>query len=134
MNALRLILVLTPFLLGGWLAFDGSRALIVGDYVTASSGASAGRLGPWSRVVSSVGLDPRGTAVKCAHLFLGVSWLLGLVTFLARPALGWWVLLGSAIATLWYLPVGTLLSVVVIAFLLTPSIRNPRRAAPRRPA
>ncbi len=42
---------------GGWLAFDGGRALIVGDYVTPSSGPSAGQLGPWSKVVSALGID-----------------------------------------------------------------------------
>jgi len=32
----------------GWMLFDGSRALIVGDYVTAKSGPYAGQLGPWT--------------------------------------------------------------------------------------
>jgi hypothetical protein len=39
---------------GGWMTFDGARALIVGDYVTPSSGEYAGQLGPgrtWFRPV-----------------------------------------------------------------------------------
>ena len=34
---------------GGWMAFDGGRAIIVGDFVTLSGGEMAGQLGPWSR-------------------------------------------------------------------------------------
>ncbi|MCW5559288.1 MAG: hypothetical protein KIT22_15845 [Verrucomicrobiae bacterium] len=105
---------------GGWLVFDGGRALIVGDYVTPSSGPHAGQLGPWSRLVSAVGLEPRGTLVKCLHLFLGLAWLAGLAAFWIRPGAGWWILLGCGVATLWYLPVGTLLSLIVMALLLAP--------------
>lgn len=48
----------------GWMAFDGVRALATGDYVTPSSGPYAGQLGPWSQVVSAVGIPPRSTAMK----------------------------------------------------------------------
>lgn len=32
-------------ILGSWLLFDGTRALVVGDYVTPRSGKYAGQLG-----------------------------------------------------------------------------------------
>jgi hypothetical protein len=31
---------------GGWMAFDGGRALMLGDYVTPRTGQFAGQLGP----------------------------------------------------------------------------------------
>ena len=109
---------------GGWLLFDGGRALILGDYVTPTSGPRAGQLGPWSRIVSAVGLDPRSTFIKCLHLFLGLAWLIGLAAFVVRPASGWWVVLGCGVATLWYLPIGTLLSIIVVVLLLMPQLRS----------
>jgi hypothetical protein len=48
-------------LAGGWMAFDGARALIVGDYVTPQEGEYAGELGPWAALLESVGLEPRST-------------------------------------------------------------------------
>ena len=65
MHWLKWILLALALLQGGWLVFDGTRALVVGDYVTPRSGVWAGQLGPWSRVLFAVGLEPRGRVVKC---------------------------------------------------------------------
>lgn len=121
---LRLPVLAVALLLGGWLAFDGSRALTAGDYVTPRSGPSAGQLGPWSQIVSALGLDPRGTAVKCLHVVLGVLWLGAAVCFYFRPAFGWTALLITSVGTLWYLPLGTVLSLAEIILLFVPSIRS----------
>lgn len=109
---------------GGWLTFDGGRALLTGDYATPTSGPRAGQLGPWSRIVSAVGLEPRSTFIKCLHLFLGVAWLIGLAAFVMRPPSGWWVILCCGVATLWYLPIGTFLSIIVLVLLQTPQLRS----------
>lgn len=121
---MKWLVLALALLQGGWLAFDGCRALITGDYVTAASGPRAGQLGPWSRVVSAVGLEPRSGFIKCLHLFLGIAWLAGLLTFAMRPTCGWWVLLGCGVATLWYLPIGTFASTIVLVLLLTPQLRT----------
>ena len=110
---------------GGWLAFDGGRALIVGDYVTPSSGPSAGQLGPWSKVVSALGIDPRSTLMKSIHLVLGLAWLAAIVCFILgfpQARLG---MLLCAVLALWYLPFGTVLSVIQIVLLLLPVLRGP---------
>jgi hypothetical protein len=123
MTAFKLLLVAVALLIGGWLVFDGSHALITGDYLTPRSGPRAGQLGPWARLVSAAGLNPRGRLMKIEHVLLGIGWLAALVCFLIRPAIGWWCLLASAAGTLWYLPIGTMLSLVELAILLSPSIR-----------
>ncbi len=117
MHALKWIVLALAFLQGGWLIFDGTRALIAGDYVTPSSGPHAGQLGPWSRIVSVLGFEPRSTLIKCVHILLGAAWLAALVVFAALPAMGWWLVLGCAIGSLWYLPIGTVMSVIVIVLL-----------------
>jgi hypothetical protein len=68
---MRIVVVSIALVLGGWLAFDGIRALTKGDYVT----ARGGKLGPWSRIVSSFGLRPRSTGMKLVHVILGIAWL-----------------------------------------------------------
>jgi len=124
MHTLKWMILALALFQGGWFVFDGSRALMVGDYVTRSSGARAGQLGPWSRIVSALGFEPRSMFIKCLHLFLGIAWLVALIAFVMRPAPGWWAILGCAAASLWYLPAGTFMSIMVIALLLTPQIRS----------
>lgn len=102
----------------GWMAFDGGRALIVGDYVTPSRGEYAGQLGPWSRLVSGVGIEPRGTPMKVIFLTYGLVWLLVGAAFMLGTSWAWWAMFALAIGALWYLPFGTLLSLIQIALLL----------------
>ncbi len=104
-------------ILGGWLAFDGVRALVVGDYVTPRSGTYAGQLGPWSRVAAAVGVNPRGTPMKCVHVMLGLSWLAACGALLAGAGRAPSALLACSVASLWYLPFGTVIGVVELALL-----------------
>lgn len=116
----RLIaLVIAAVLEYGWLAFDGSRALIVGDYVTPSSGAHAGELGPWAIVVSAVGIDPRSTVVKSAHVVMGLGGLVSAAAFVSGVAWGRIAAVVSAGLCLCYLPFGTLLNVAQIGILIS---------------
>ena len=68
MHWTRAAVLLLVLIEAGWMAFDGSRALLVGDFITPKSGASAGQLGPWRHLVVWVGLNPRGTPMN--NLFL----------------------------------------------------------------
>jgi hypothetical protein len=109
---------------GGWLAFDGGRALVVGDYVTPSSGPHAGQLGSWSKVVAAVGIEPRSTLMKSIHLILGIAWLVVMVGFALQLPWAHTGMLVCAVLGLWYLPFGTLLSIVQIVLLLLPVLRT----------
>ena len=120
------VVVLLALVEGGWLAFDGARALVVGDYVTPRSGEYAGQLGPWADLVSAAGIEPRSTLMKSIHLGLGAAWLVVTGAFVLRRRRAWHGMLLCAIATLWYLPFGTLLSLVQIGLLLLPPLRRGR--------
>jgi hypothetical protein len=62
-------------LLGGWMTFDGGRALVTGDYITPRTGSHAGQLGPWARLVRIVRIEPRSTLMKTIFVVLGAAWL-----------------------------------------------------------
>ena len=110
---------------GGWMAFDGGRAMLVGDFVTPRQGEYAGRLGPWANVVSAVGLEPRSTVVKLTFIGYGLCYLVALAAFWTGVPGSWWALLITALAGLWYLPIGTVLNLVVVALLVfVPTLRN----------
>lgn len=124
MHWLGWIVLLLALIEGGWLAFDGATALATGDYVTPKTGPYAGRLGPWSKVVKAVGIEPRSTLMKAIHVVLGVIWIAMMVCFVFRVPWAWTGMLACAIAGLWYLPFGTLLSVIQIVLLMLPPLRG----------
>lgn len=47
--------------IGGWLKFDGSKALLTGSFTTLESGPYQGQPGLWAHVVELIGIEPAGT-------------------------------------------------------------------------
>jgi hypothetical protein len=119
------LVVVLALIEGGWLAFDGTRALITGDYVTVESAEGPGQLGPWARVVTAVGIDPRSTLMKGVHLGLGLGFLATTACFGLGVAGARTGMVLCAVLGLWYLPFGTLLGLIQIVVLLLPALRTP---------
>ncbi len=117
-NLFRSLVIVLALLQAGWMTFDGTRAFLVGDYVTPSSGEYAGQLGPWAKVVASVGIEPRSSLMKSIFVIYGVAWLIIISNFALNQAWGWLAMLIVAIGTLWYLPFGTISSIIQIVLLV----------------
>lgn len=108
----------------GWMRFDGTRALVVGDYVTPRTGDHAGQLGPWSHVVAAVGIEPRSTAMKAIFVGYGAAWLCVIAAFVLGAGWAWWGMVIAAAGSLWYLPVGTVIAVLQLVLLLATPLRS----------
>jgi hypothetical protein len=119
------LVVILAVIEGGWLAFDGGRALITGDYVTAKSPEGPGQLGPWASLVAAVGIEPRSTLMKGIHVGLGLGFLATTACFVLGLSWARTGMILCAVLTLWYLPVGTLLSLIQIVALLLPAPGTP---------
>ena len=115
---IRWVIVVLALVEGAWLAFDGSRAMIAGDYVTPCEGAYAGQLGPWAAVVASVGINPRSTFIKGVHIALGAAWLVTALGVVRRKRWVRTAVMACAVLSLWYLPFGTVFGVVQIALIM----------------
>jgi hypothetical protein len=102
----------------GWMIFDGSRALIVGDYVTPSTGEYAGQLGPWANLVTMIGIEPRSVWMKLIFVVQGVSTLTIVVYYLLNKPWARTGLLAAVLLGLWYLPIGTLMNLTAMILLL----------------
>lgn len=126
-SRLAWLVVALALLEGGWLAFDGGHALVVGDYVTPSSGPHAGQLGPWSNVVEALGIDPRSTLMKGLHCLLGGTWLGATVCYVLRLRGARTAMVTCAVLGLWYLPFGTLLGTLQLILLHLPPLREEAR-------
>src|SRR5687767_15541284 len=102
-----IVVVLVAFT-AGWMLFDGTRALITGDYVTPTSGEYAGQLGPWSNLVEAVGIEPRSTLMKLIFVGYGLSVLIVVVCFALGVTWARLALIVVCILGLWFLPIGTI--------------------------
>lgn len=118
------IIVVLTILNAGWMTFDGIRALTVGDYVTPQSGEYARQLGPWSKLVQLVGIEPRSTLMKFAFVIYGVTAVILAICLALNLSWAWWGMLIVAILGLWYLPFGTIANIIVLILLLLAQLQK----------
>lgn len=93
---------------------DGILALITGSYF-----APGGQIGPWAGVVSAAGIAPFSTGMKVAFAGLGAAYILSAAAYALYMRRSSIYLAAVAILTLWYLPLGTILSLVVLVSIAT---------------
>src|SRR5262245_59743783 len=119
----------------GWMVFDGTRALVLGDYVTPQSGDFAGQLGPWSNLVKAVGIEPRSLGMKLIFIAQGLATLIAVIYYLLNKSWARSGLLSAMLLGLWYLPIGTLLNLTALILqLLTKRKTMPPRSRHAMPA
>ena len=108
--------VVVAVIAGGWMVLDGVHVLLRGKYFGPE------RPGPWSVLFVKFGVDP--FALGPLFIALGAAWLVCLVALLSGQAWGWWGAMIVAVATLWYAPLGTVLSLAYLALLWFTSLRG----------
>ena len=95
---------------GLWMLIDGIYVLLNGKYIGPE------KPGPWASLVSLTGID----VFKLGPLFVafGVAWLVFAGAVFGQAS--WARLFGIvlSIATLWYMPVGTVISIVILIALI----------------
>lgn len=118
MAILKWCIVLLAVLQFGFMAFDGSRALIKGDYIRPKTGEYAGQLGPWSHIVSTIGINPEGNFMKILFVVWGIIGLWFTYRFIRNPQAALMPLLLLDVCSLWYLVMGTASSIIQIVLLI----------------
>ena len=95
---------------GGFMFADGIHVLVKGKYIGPE------KPGPWADLLSLIGVD----VFRLGPLFVmfGLAWLVFAVSFWMDAS--WARSLGIllSIGTLWYLPIGTIISIVVLVMLV----------------
>lgn len=102
-----LLLTLIALLTGGWMVFDGIHVLARGKYF------GPDKPGPWSNLFMAMGIDP--FSLGPLFIALGILWLVFLAATLGGKRWGQRGAVLTAIASQWYLPVGTILSIAYLA-------------------
>jgi hypothetical protein len=114
----KLLIAFLVLVTAGWMLFDGTRALIVGDFVTPESGEYAGQLGPWENLAQGLGIEPRSTLMKSVFVVYGLSALTVLVCYLVGYSWAGSAFMVVSFLGLWYLPFGTISNLIVLLLMM----------------
>jgi hypothetical protein len=109
------IAAILAVLQGAYMLADGAHRLTSGAYF--GSG-----LGPWAWLVAHAGIDPFSPTMAQAFVIFGIAWLAAAAALLLNR--GRYAVAALAVATLWYLPIGMLISAVVLVIALRPMQRT----------
>ncbi len=116
--ALHWVIVIMAMSQAAWMVFDGSWALIYGDYVISASETPAAKVAPWAKVLTRIGVSPRSVYVKSAFVAYGVAWLVVVTAFAGGTDWAWDAMLWLALGSLWYLNVGAVTSSLIALSLI----------------
>ena len=107
---MRYVVVALSLINGLWMLIDGIYVTLNGKYIGPE------RPGPWASLIGLTGLD----VFKLGPLFVvfGLAWVVFAGGFVFEKSWAWAFGILLSIATLWYLPFGTLISIVVLVVLL----------------
>lgn len=108
---MKILVTILGVLNGAYMLLDGLVVLITGKYIGPE------KPGPWANLFYKLNID----VFKLGPLFIiwGLLWLVWLYGLWAN--LNWAYIFGLIISvlTLWYLPVGTIISIIIFIILLT---------------
>jgi len=107
---MKLFLIIVSFINAGYMLADGIFVLLNGKYIGPE------KQGPWASLFSKLNID----AIQLGPLFItyGVLWFLFIYSIQSQQTWASTFGISLAIATLWYLPFGTLISTLTIIMLL----------------
>jgi hypothetical protein len=106
----RIVVIALALINGLWMLLDGSYVLVNGKYIGTE------QPGPWSKWISALGLDPLKMGVP--FVVLGAAWLACALGLALRQPWGWIGLLVCSALTLGYVPIGTVISILIIVLLV----------------
>lgn len=107
---MKLLATLLALVNGGYMLADGVYVLVNGKYI------GPDKPGPWASMFSKMSVD----VFKLGPMFIafGVLWLSFVAGLWMQQSWAYWVGLAASILTLWYIPFGTVISLVTLSLLL----------------
>ena len=116
--ALHWVIVVMALSQAAWMVFDGSWALIYGDYVITASETPGSNAAPWAKVLAKAGVSARSRFVMSAFVIYGLAWLVVMTAFAGGTEWAWSAMLWLALGSLWYLNVGAATSSLIALSLI----------------
>ena len=106
---MKFVITILSFIQGAFMLVDGIHVILKGKYI------GPPEPGPWAILFTKLGVD----VFKLGPLFIvfGAAWLIFLYALITGQQWGFKYGIIISILTLWYLPVGTIISVIVLLAL-----------------
>jgi hypothetical protein len=107
---MKILLAIIAFINGGFMLLDGIFVMLKGKYIGSE------KPGPWANFFYKLQVN----VFKLGPVFIvyGLVWLVFLYGLLSGQSWAYKLGLIIAVLTLWYLPVGTLLSIITLVVLI----------------
>lgn len=107
---MKILLTVLGIFNGGYMLLDGIFVMLKGKYIGPE------KPGPWANIFYKLNVD----VFKLGPLFIvfGLLWLFWLYGLWTNQNWVYTFGLIMSISTLWYLPIGTLFSIIIVAILL----------------
>lgn len=108
---MKIIIAVLSFINGSFMLTDGIYCFIKGKYIGPE------KPGPWANLFYKLNID----VFKLSPLFIifGIAWLLFIFSLYTNQSLTFLLGIIISIATLWYIPFGTIISIAILIILLT---------------
>lgn len=108
---MKILIAILGALNGGYMLIDGVHVLLKGKYI------GPPKPGPWANLFYKLDID----VFKLGPLFVafGLLWLTWTCLLWTGHSLAFVFGIALSVMTLWYLPVGTVFSLVILIILLT---------------
>jgi len=108
---MKIILIILSLINGGYMLADGIYVMSKGKYI------GPVKPGPWANIFYRLNID----VFKLGPMFIlfGIVWLIFLFGLWTHQTWTYFLGFSISILSLWYLPVGTIISITVIAILFT---------------
>jgi hypothetical protein len=117
-TVIKWLIVFLSLTNSGYMLFDGARALTKGDYIRPTSGEYTGQLGPWTKIVERLGIDPMSGFMKSVFVLYGLVGFVLTICFALGYSWAWSALLVFNILCLWNLFFGTMSCTLQIVLLI----------------
>ncbi|GAB2980898.1 hypothetical protein GCM10027049_15640 [Mucilaginibacter puniceus] len=107
---MKIIVIVLSLLNGLYMLADGVYVLLNNKYIGPE------KPGPWANIFSSLNID----VFKIGPLFItyGVGWLCFVIAYLYNMSWAFSLGIAMSVLTLWYLPAGTIFSLIVLVLLI----------------
>jgi hypothetical protein len=108
---MKMFLIIPGLLNGGYMLVDGIFVMLKGKFI------GSDKPGPWANLFYKLNID----VFRLGPLFVtfGIIWLIWVYALCTNQSWAYIIGLIISLCTLWYLPVGTLLSIIIFISLLT---------------
>lgn len=107
---MKILVIILSVIMGGFMLIDGIYVMVRGKYI------GPPKPGPWAEVFYKFDVN----VFKLGPMFIiyGIMWLAFMVGVLTNQSWAFTFGIIVSIASLWYIPVGTLLSIAVLFILI----------------